>query len=103
MKVVWQDIAKVGRQQVSAYIRKEFGTKRAKKFRQEVGETINLLCNAPNIGSIDPLFADRPQTYRSIIIDGLSKMIYRIDGDTIYIAAFWDTRCEPKGQAEKLK
>lgn len=103
MRVVWQDIAKVGRQQVSAYIRKEFGTKRAKKFRQEVGETINLLCNAPNIGSIDPLFADRPQTYRSIIIDGLSKMIYRIDGDTIYIAAFWDTRREPKGQAEKLK
>jgi hypothetical protein len=33
MKVSWQTPAKVGRRKVAAYIRKEFGTKRAKKFK----------------------------------------------------------------------
>ena len=57
----------------------------------------------PNIGSIDPLFDDRPKTYRSIIINGLSKMVYFIDDETIHIVAFWDTRREPKKQAEQVK
>ncbi len=103
MKVIWQECVKVGRRQVAAYIRKEFGTKRAAKFRQEVGETTKMLCDTPQIGSIDPLFADRPQTYRSVVIKGLSKMVYRIDGDVIYIVAFWDTRREPKNQARNVK
>ena len=54
---------------------------------------------SPNIGSIDSLYADRPITYRSIIINGLSKMVYRIDDDIIHIVGFWDCRQEPKGQA----
>ena len=40
-----------------------------------------------------------PLTYRSVIINGLNKMVYRIDGDIIYIVDFWDTRREPVGQA----
>jgi len=95
MKVVWQEAAKVGRRQVSAYIRKEFGTKRAKRFRLEIDETVSLLMRSPGIGQIDSLYADRPQPYRSIIINGLNKMVYRIDGDIIYIVDFWDTRREP--------
>ena len=57
----------------------------------------------PYVGKIDPLFADRPRTYRSVVINGLSKMIYFIEDDLIYIAAFWDTRREPKKQAEQMK
>ena len=73
MKVVWQEAAKVGRRQVAAYIRKEFGTRRAKTFRQEIDDTVRLLMNSPGIGQIDPLYADRPLTYRSIVINGLKR------------------------------
>ena len=38
-------------------------------------------------------------TYRSVIINGLNKMVYRIDGDIIYVVDFWDTRREPVSQA----
>lgn len=55
------------------------------------------------IGAIDPLFADRPASYRSIIINGLSKMVYRIDDDTIHIVGVWDCRQEPKGQAAQTE
>ena len=103
MKVVWQEAAKVGRRQVAAYIRKEFGTRRAKTFRQEIDDTVRLLMNSPNIGQIDPLYADRTLTYRSVVINGLNKMVYRIDGDIIYIVDFWDTRREPTTQAAQTE
>jgi plasmid stabilization system protein ParE len=103
MKIVWQESAKVGRQQVAAYIRKEFGIKRAKRFRQEIDDVVKMLMRSPNIGQIDPLFDGRAITYRSVIINGLNKMVYRIDGDTIHIVAFWDTRMEPKELASQTK
>ena len=43
MKVNWQTPAKVGRRKISAYIRKEFGTKHAKKFKQEVDDTVKMV------------------------------------------------------------
>ena len=103
MKAVWDTKAKMAQRQVAAYIRKEFGNKRAKKFRQEVGDTVTMLMDNPYIGKIDPLFEGRALTYRSVIINGLSKMVYYVNGDTIYIAAFWDTRMEPEEQATKVK
>lgn len=103
MKVVWQESAKVGRREVAAYIRKEFGIKRVKRFRQEIDDVVTTLMRSPNIGSIDALYTNRPLTYRSIIVNGLNKIVYRIDGDIIYIVDFWDTRREPKNQASKTK
>ena len=103
MKVVWQESAKVGRREVAAYIRKEFGIKRVKRFRQEIDDVVMTLMRSPNIGSIDPLYANRPLTYRSVIVNALNKIVYRIDGDIIYIVDFWDTRREPKNQASKTK
>ena len=88
---------------MTAYIRRRFGIERVKQFRLDVDQTVQMVTHHPNIGSIDPLFDDRPKTYRSVIINGLSKMVYSIDDETIYIVAFWDTRREPKKQAEQMK
>ena len=68
MKAIWDSKAKKAQRQVASYIRKEFGVKRAKKFRQEVDDTVNQLMRSPGIGQIDPLFSDRARTYRSVII-----------------------------------
>ena len=103
MKLIWQEPAKAGRRQVAAYIRREFGINRAKRFRQEIDDTVKQLMRSPGIGQIDPLYADRPLTYRSVIINGLNKLVYRVDGDIIYIVDFWDTRREPVNQANKVK
>lgn len=99
MKVIWHEPAKRGRRQISAYIRHEFGTKRDRLFRQQVADTVDMLKRNPGIGQIDPLFANQTTTYRSIIINGLNKMVYCVDGSTIHIVGFWDTRMEPTTQA----
>ena len=62
-----------------------------------------MLRHSPNLGSVDPLFRDRPIAYRSIVINGLSKQVYFIDGDIIYIADFWDVRREPETFAAQVK
>lgn len=103
MKAKWDPKARSSFHQIAKFIQRRFGSTARRNFIEEVKETENLLKRSPYVGKIDPLFADRPRTYRSVIINGLSKMVYFVEGDLIYIAAFWDTRQEPKKQAEQMK
>ena len=103
MKVKWETTAKNGMRNVARYVNKKFGRQARKDFIQKVKDAEELMTSQPNIGPIDPLYSNRPKTYHSIIINGLSKMVYRIDGDTIYIVDFWDTRREPVNQAAQTK
>lgn len=103
MRVEWSEKAEWHRDIIGDYIYERFGSDSLDAFIQEVEKTISLLVSNPNIGTIDSLFADRPFTYRSVIINGLSKLVYRVDGDDIFIVGFWDTRSEPNAQAAKVK
>ena len=103
MEIEWTSNADRQMYQIAEYVFKKFGAKQRKEFLREVRHTTNLIKQSPNIGPIDPLFEDCSIDYRSVIINGLNKIIYRIDGDTIYITAFWDTRREPNNQAEVMK
>ena len=103
MRYEWTDFAKEGRDQIADYIYERFGERRSMKFLDDVNEAVGMIMRHPNIGTIDPLFADRTITYRSVVVDGLSKMVYRVEADVIYIAAMWDCRREPQVQAEQVK
>ena len=103
MKIIWQTRAKEGRRQVAAYIRRQFGVNHVKIFRQKVDQVVRMLMQSPNMGSIDPLYADRPVAYRSVIINGLSKMVYRIDDEAIHIVGFWDCRQVKPHRQNRMK
>ena len=103
MKVIWHQQALEGRGQIADYILEYFGSKSRTRFLQDVRRITRMLKHSPNLGPIDPLFADRTIAYRSIIINGLSKLIYFIDEDIVYIADFWDTRRDPSALAERVK
>lgn len=55
------------------------------------------------LGHFEPLLSDYGQSYRSIVINRLNKLIYYIKDNTVLIAAFWDTRREPKAQAQRIE
>ena len=103
MKTNWDTKAKDSLRQIARYINAKFGKKARVDFMQKVKDTELLLRRSPNVGQIDPLFDGRTIAYRSVVINGLNKMVYRVDGDIIYIVAFWDTRREPKEQANQIK
>ena len=84
MRVKWTEHALAQRKQVADYISRQFGAKRKRNFLQEVRKTTKQLKSSPYIGQIDPLFESHVATYRSVIINGLNKMVYRIDGDIIH-------------------
>ena len=88
---------------VAEYIRDEFGARRRKQFLKEVRQMTQELRRSPYIGQIDPLFEGFAATYRSVITNGLNKLVYRIDDDTIRVVAFWDTRMEPEEQAARVE
>ena len=103
MNVIWHPRAEKEKDKITDYIRWRVGYNRMEKFMQEVDETVQIIRLSPNAGFIDSLFAHRARTYRSVIINGLSKMVYYVKGDILHIAAFWDTRREPKNQARQTQ
>ena len=103
MKVKWYSHAKAGRRNVTTYILRRFGLRRAERFMEQVDDKVSMIMQNPNIGTVDSLFEERPLEYRSVIINRLSKLVYRYENDTIHIVAFWDTRQEPKKQANQVK
>ncbi len=103
LKIQWKGVAKKGFKQIAKYIEHNFGTKTKLEFLVEVDSYANLLCQNPEMGKIDPLFDDRARTYRSVIINGKSKMVYYVEDNVIQIAGFWDCRRDPIAQASQVK
>ena len=103
MKIIWQKSALKSFKQIADYIKSKFGNTSKGKFVKTVEESDVLLSLNPEMGPIDPYFSDRNYTFRYLIVAQGSRLVYRIDGDTIYVVAFWDCRCDPEAQAKKIK
>ena len=102
MKIQWTKHARKSVNEVGAYILQTFGEKSFDEFLQELAHTGQLLQTTPNLGSIETLLEKRSFTYRSVVVNKRSKMIYRIDGEQIYIVDFWNCKREPKNLVKGL-
>ena len=103
MKIHWHKRAAAQLHQVEEYVLRDFGERIRQEFMDEVEQTVLSLAEIPTMGQMDPLFAHRKQTYRSIIVRRMNKVVYYVKDDTLHIAAFWDTRREPRNQASQVR
>ena len=103
MRSIITELAKEQIRQIAKYIRKEFGKDWRDEFMKEVRQTRRLIEGSPNIGPVEPLLANRAVMYRSYVMNRLNKIVYHIDGDIIYIVAFWDVRRDPVTLAGEVK
>ena len=71
------------------------GERYAEKFSTLIDEKLNKLQRFPLIGFIEPLLVDRKYQYRATVIYHNYKMVYYVEGDTIWVVAFWDMRMNP--------
>ena len=55
------------------------------------------------MGPLEVLLADLPSVYRSIVVRHHNKFVNHVVDDHIEVVALWDTRREPKAQAEQIK
>ena len=105
MIIKWKKQAKASLRRIAYYIKTNFDNNAVIKFRRAVGQQLKMLEAFPDIGAPDPLFSDRTTTFRSVLVNRLSKMVYFVDYDnnTIVIAAFWDNRQDPNYQASQIE
>ena len=103
MKVVWMEQADEALSRTVKYVGGQFGRKAAEHLLKEAYRMGCLLEKNPHMGPIEPLMTHRATTYRSIVVNRLNKMVYRIVEDRIEIADFWDVRREPSTLANQMK
>lgn len=103
MKIIWSKPAEKALRLAADYILEEYGQRARNTFLCEVDATVRLLPQNPDMGSREPLLADRTEVYRSIAVGRLNKVVYRVTGRYIIVAALWDTRREPRRQAGKVE
>ena len=102
MIVVWSEKAENTLKKTAEYILEKFGEKNKVVFIEEVYKTAKLLETNPYLGQVEPLLVDFPEMYRSIVVNLLNKIIYRIENDKILIVALWDVRREPKNNVYSI-
>ena len=95
MKVVVSERAKQNRNRIARYILREFGEVTLQEFRKEYKDTKRFLENHPEGGQEELNLSNDERTYHYTIINGLTKLVYRIEGEVVFIVDMWDTRREP--------
>lgn len=103
MIVRWSYKAQKQQDAAADYIFEEFGSIALREFYQKIDDIETELVSFPQIGKIEPLLSHKARSYRSIVLTKKNKLIYTIEENYIYIHAMWDTRREPKAQANKLR
>lgn len=103
MKVMMTDFARLQIRKTTKFINKTFGKVSKDEFLRKVKQTKQLLENNPYLGPKEPLLADRASSYHSVVVTHLNKMVYRVLDDYIEIVDFWDTRREPRKQADQVE
>ena len=81
---------------------RDFGEVRAKRYIKEVYQEVNKLKKDPKLVQIEPWLIGSKYEFRRLVINKLTKVIYRIAENTIEIADVWDTRQNPEELAARV-
>ena len=102
MTIRWSYKAQHQQDLTAEYIYSEFGEKALIEFYQKIDDIEKALSTFPEIGKIEPLLIAHERTYRSLVVHRISKLVYAVESDYIYIVALWDCRREPSSLAGEI-
>lgn len=101
MTIKWTPSAKQKYQALLLDVRDKDGYRAALKLRKEVNEIKKRIKEYPKSAQKEPLLEGSKFDYRSVPFGSCNKLVYRIVGKVISIDNIWDTRREPKTQADE--
>ena len=103
MIVKWSQKAERSWYKTLQRVDEEFGYRSAVKFRQETSTAVKQIRKFPKSGPPEDLLSSADKEYRGLTFGAHNKMIYYIAEaeDEIHLDDIWDTRREPKNQAEE--
>lgn len=88
---------------IMKYLVETFSISSVIKLRDEIDSYINILLKNPNAGRVEPFLEGKRYEYRSIVINSINKIVYRIDKDILYIVDIWDMRRSPNNLVNGIK
>jgi plasmid stabilization system protein ParE len=91
-KVSWSKIALVRAEQITYYLKNEWGDRVADDFVNKLNTSIDVLCKYPYIGSA----SEKHNSVRKILVTKHNALFYKILKSKIYIADIFDTCQNPK-------
>ncbi len=102
MRIIWSLLAYNSYMEIRAAIQDRFGYKAEQDYISAVDETIQQVAQFPGSGQqVLELAADG--SARSINVRKLTKIIYFVEGDTLYIADVWATRQDPANLTSRFE
>jgi plasmid stabilization system protein ParE len=66
-------------------------------------DKVELLKSFPAIAPLEPLLVGCKRQLRALLVKKIYKVIYYIEGETIYISNVWDCRQNPQRLITELK
>ncbi len=94
MKVEWTDRAKKDLRKLFDYYKDDAQNVVAKSVTNHIVRQSMLLESLPLLGLVEPELEGKKEEYRSLIL-GNQKIIYWIEGETVFIATLFDCRQDP--------
>jgi plasmid stabilization system protein ParE len=82
-------------EEIDEYHKAQGNNAKGRELRKKVVKKAKLLRDNPQLGKEEKYLKDLGLGHRSLVIDKLYKLIYRISKSIIYITDIFDTRQDP--------
>ena len=92
MRIFWTKRSKNRFQEISEYLKSEFGTKTCQRFKIRVWDLLELLSKFPELGSLE---VPDKQIY-GFQLSKQTRLFYRLKKDQIILLTFFDSRRDPE-------
>lgn len=92
-KLRWHPKASADLNRIVRYCSQKFGKSAARQVRNHVWHDAELLQTHPQLGRVEPLLVGCTSLeYRSLVVDKVTKIIYTVHREYVYIHLLWDVR-----------
>lgn len=102
VQINWSKRAERHYGKIIDYLVDEFGRKRAKQYVRTVYSEVEQLKTNPGLRQEEPFLEGARYKFQRLVIEDLTKVIYRVTDENIEIADVWDTRQDAEEQATCL-
>jgi plasmid stabilization system protein ParE len=95
MVVEWSNRAKKDMAQIWEYYRSK-NESAAIRILKRIRSSALILAFSPRIAPRERQLEEFPQEFRSMVVKGIHKIVYYIDGDKVNVVTIWDCRRNPE-------
>lgn len=102
MRLVWSDQAEQDIREIIDYLELKSGETIMRKVIRKIYSDAQILVSNPRLGQRELLLEENPKGYRRLIT-GNYKILYRFEGDVVYVSTIFDCRRDPVVLGEILE